>query len=494
MEALVTGIDMKNIDSYTINKIGIPSLVLMERAAFSVYEEIIKLTDNKDKIFIACGTGNNGADGVAIGRMLLIQGYCVVVNVVGDMKNASQAFIKQIEIYKNIQGEIVDDFHLSEYNVIVDAIFGVGLSRNVEDKFYKIIEKINHSLALKVSVDIASGLCSSSGRVLGIALKADVTVTFARKKIGQLINYGLDYTGKLILKEIGYPADAYNNITMKYLAYNNEDLKLLPKRDENSNKGTYGKVLVIAGTKNMAGAAYLSALSSYRMGSGLVEILTVNENREILQTKLPEAIIKTFDSEIPDLALIDSCLKEADVIIIGPGLGLSDTTYIILERVLKVNKKTVVDADALNVIASNQQLTNYYHEDIIITPHIGEMSRLTNRGIVEIKDNIISSCTDYALKYNINCVLKDAGSVISNGKDVYINLSGNSGMATAGSGDVLTGIIGGLMAIGLQPFTAASLGAYIHGRAGDIMADKIGKIPLMASDIIEGIIWAIRKE
>lgn len=486
MEKIVLGSQMKKVDGYTIDKMQIPSLVLMERAAFSVYEEIIKFCDCTGKILVVCGTGNNGGDGLAISRMLCLSDYRVCVYIIGNMDSATPEFRKQYEIIKNIQVDIVDDWVPEEYTVIVDALFGVGLSRDVKDKFFQCISQINKSDAMKISVDVPSGLCADTGKIMGISVKADYTVTFGRKKAGLLINQGIDYSGKILVKNIGFPKEAYNQADT-YYACEEKDLEILPKRNENSNKGTYGKLLVIAGQENMAGAAYFSAKAAYRVGTGLVQILSAPENREILQIKIPEAVLVTYDT-------IDKCMEEAGVIVIGPGLGVNNKAVTLVEKALKEKKNIVLDADALNVIAKNPNLYSYFHDKVIVTPHLGEMSRLTNITVSEIKDHLIQVCDSFADKYGITCILKDSGSIISNGKKVYINTSGNSGMASAGSGDVLTGVIGGLLSIGMTNDLAAVMGAYIHGLAGDIMAAGLGKNALMASDIIDGLIPAMRKE
>lgn len=493
MERIVLGSQMKKADAYTINVIGIPSLVLMERAAAAVYEEIVKLIDKKEKILVVCGIGNNGADGLAVGRMLCLEGFDAAVCIRGNLENATEEFRTQLKIIKNIGSRTVEEFQPREYTVMIDALFGIGLSRKITGEFYDCISRINSSQALKIAVDIPSGLCSDTGTVLGVGVKADYTVTFGRAKTGLFLNDGIDYAGKVIAKEIGFPSAAYNQIESCY-AWEKEDLKLLPVRKENSNKGTYGKVLVIAGTKNMAGAAFLAGKAAYRMGAGLVQLLSVEENRGVLQTLIPEAVLLTYDEEKPDMQKIQEVIEKAEAVVIGPGLGTKEVSKRLLESVLKAEKKTVVDADALNIIAGDPALCGYYHSRVIITPHLGEMSRLMGIGIVQIKENLLKICREYAEKYGITCVLKNAKSVICNGNEVFINLSGNSGMAAGGSGDVLAGIIGGLLAEGVPYEKAGSLGAYIHGLAGDIMAEKMGKTALNAADLLEGLVQISREE
>lgn len=493
MEEIILGSDMKKVDSYTINRLGVPSLVLMERAALGVYEEVIGLCGKDARILIVCGVGNNGADGIALSRMLKIAGYTVDVHIVDGLDKGTEEFHKQLQIIANIQVNKVEQFDVKEYNVIIDAIFGLGLNKEVRGRFYNCIDAVNSSKAVKIAVDIPSGLCSNTGKILGIAVKADYTVTFGRKKAGLVINDGPDYTGRLITKEIGFPDAAYGGIN-KYFAYERKDISLLPKRRENSNKGTYGKLLVIAGEKNMSGAAFLVSKAAYRTGVGLVRIFSVEDNREILQTLIPEAVLTTYVPEADNIHLLESVIRHADAIVAGPGLGTEPAAEILVKHALLSKKKIVLDADALNIIANNEELTGLYHSGVIITPHIGEMSRLTGLSAGEVKDNIIPVCSDYASKHGITCVLKDAKSVICNGSEIFINILGNSGMAVAGSGDVLAGIIGGLLASGFPTDKAGAFGACLHGLAGDIIADKTGKNALMATDIIEGLLSVSREE
>ncbi len=275
-------------------------------------------------------------------------------------------------------------------------------------------------------------------------------------------------------------------------SYVKNDLSLMPARPQKSNKGTFGRVLCICGSHSMAGAAYLSAKAALRTGSGLVEILTPECNRTVLQTLLPEAIVTVYDSDNVSEDIIDSALSRATSVVCGCGIGVSAASRKILARVLRsCEKPTVLDADALNLIARNPSLLKYT-KGKILTPHPAEASRLTGKDISEITESIPTECRGLAKKYSLTCVLKDHNTAVSDGSErVYINTTGNSGMATAGSGDVLAGIIGGILSQNrdnaLSSLQAASLGVYIHGLAGDTAALTVGEYSLIASDIVDAL-------
>lgn len=503
MRNLVTGQQMKAIDAYTINEIGIPSLVLQERAAWCIASEVKKRVPKGTKVWAVCGTGNNGADAAAAARMLQLAGYPAALLLAGDRERETEECSLQRKICEKlgIPSYSWQDVKAELDGVILDGLFGVGLTRTIEGEFRQCMELISSEPAkLKVAVDIPSGIHSDSGAVMGIALKADVTVTFGWEKCGTVLFPGREYAGEVVIGDIGFPQLAYEKVMLRnrqeinqYFAYEPRDLKQLPKRPEYSNKGTFGHVLIAAGSKNMSGAAYLSAKVAYRCGAGLVKILTVEENREILQQQLPEAIVAVYSPEMawedPDRfgqVLEEHCVW-ADTVVLGPGLGTEPYVKELVAGVLSAACSTViVDADGLNVIAANPELTRYYTENIIITPHLGEMARLTGKTIKEIQKDVPGTAADYAVKWGITCVLKD-GATAAADRDgrIYLNTSGNSAMAKAGSGDVLTGIIGALCGQGMEPFDGAVLGDYLHGLAGDRYREKHGKISMLAGELAD---------
>lgn len=272
-------------------------------------------------------------------------------------------------------------------------------------------------------------------------------------------------------------------------SYTHKDLSLMPRRPEDSNKGTFGRVLCVCGSRGMAGAALLCAKAALRTGAGLVEILTPEDNRIILQTALPEAIVSTYDPSSPDTALIEAAVGRADAVVCGCGLGTSRDPLFVLSRVLRICRvPLVLDADALNLIALSPSLIKYA-KNAIITPHPGEMSRLTGMTVDEIQSDRENVCLSFSQKHGLVCVLKGHRTVVSDGEKIYLNTSGNSGMATAGSGDVLAGIVGGILAQNksgsLTTLQVAALAVYIHGLCGDIAAKNLGEYSLIASDIID---------
>lgn len=497
MEYILTGKQAKLIDQYSIQTVGIPSIVLMERAAMTVTEEIIAVTEKTMPVLVLAGVGNNGADGLAVARMLSHAGYQMVdVIVLGKTEKATKEWNCQKNILDSLQipvrtvqdGEVGEYIEREDYKIIVDAIFGIGLTRNVEGIFEKVIDRVNQKDAFVVAVDIASGIHSDTGAIMNMAIMADMTVTFGYQKLGQILYPGTEYTGKLIVRDIGFPSTALEEIKNKAFTYTKQDLEMLPYRPSNGNKGSFGKVLIIAGSKNMAGAAYLSGAAAYSMGAGLVRILTVEENREILQILLPEAIMTTYNSKKIDWSSIQESLDFADVIVLGPGLSQDDYAKDIVDYVMK-NRKVplILDADGINLLVKLQKWC-YDRKDLIMTPHLGEFSRLTSKPIDQLKKDLLTNAKIFAKEYGVIIVCKEARTIVAKEKeDFYINKSGNSGMAVGGSGDVLTGIIAGLLAGRCDSLFSARMGVYLHGLAGDWAKERYGEYSMKASDLIQGI-------
>lgn len=498
MKYLVNGKEMKEIDRQSIEEFKIPSLVLMERAALAVADEAAKLAPKGGRVLAACGTGNNGADGIAAARILFLRGMDAVILLPDMEKRGSQEFLVQLEIAEKLGIPIYGsrDFVPGTYDVVIDGIFGIGLSRNVEGVYKNMIELLSFlsqesEKTTVVAVDVPSGISSDTGKIMGCGLKADVTVTFGEQKLGQALFPGKEFCGRLVVADIGFPAAARGNEESYVRCYEYADLRLIPKRAAYSNKGTYGKVLVAAGAVNMAGAAYLSALAAYRCGAGLVKVLTVEENRTVIQELLPEAVLASYRGDWADRCqedfkdYIKNQLDWADVIVLGPGLGKSSHAKTLVETVLSdAYVPIILDADAVNLTAQNRQFLNYFTENIIITPHLGEMARLTGQTVDEIREDLVGTAKRFTEQYGVTCVLKDAATVISR-KDgrLFINSSGSPAMAKGGSGDVLSGTIAGLIAIGMEDCEAASFGAYLHGLAGERAAAALGVHSVLAGEL-----------
>lgn len=489
MEYIVTKNEMQAIDAYTIEKVGIPQAVLMERAALAVVEEIERIDRRKGRILIAVEGGNNGGDGLAAARMLSERGYPVDIYYVGGIPHVSPQFESQRNILTQIGQRLRKTIPNRDYAIIVDGIFGVGLSREVTGSQKKAIESLNQMKGIKVAIDIPSGLDATTGEILGTAFRADYTVTFGLKKLGMFFGAGIDCCGEIICKNIGFPKVSIQSVKPKIYAYEPQDLVKLPKRFNNSNKGSYGKVAVIAGSKNMSGAAFLCSKAAYSTGVGLVKIYTHESNRVVLQSQLPEAVMMTYDDYEGALSCVEDAVKWASVIVVGPGLGVDSTSERMLyELLLNSEVPMVLDADALNILSNNMGMLKACSVPIVMTPHMMEMSRLIGKDVSKIAKDRFAIAKRFAKEYEVCLVLKDAKSIVTNGgEQTYMNLAGNNGMSTGGSGDVLAGIIAGMLAGGLDLFEAAQIGTYVHCLAGDKAAEKKGKYAMLASDIISSL-------
>lgn len=488
MEYLVFADEMKYYDQQTIEEKKIPSMVLMERAALAVVEVMEERDLKKDKILVVCGSGNNGGDGFAIARLLYLKGYHVDVTFLGVLSHCTKECYLQQEILRNFGFKYNSNIPDKEYTVIVDAIFGIGLARSIEGSYEEVIRTLNSLQAYKVAVDIPSGISTDSGKVMGVAFQADVTVTFAFRKVGLVLYPGASYAGRVVVKDIGIIKQEWTRHYPSICSYQKTDLSELPPRKPYSNKGTYGKVLLIAGSDQISGAAYLSGKAAYRIGAGYVKIFTPKENRVILQSQLPEALLSVYEANEFEKEL-KVALSWADTVAIGPGIGENKNAEKILRYVLsECQKPLLIDADGINILARHMEDRSHYQGNLILTPHVKEFSRLTKKELRVLTEDLVKEAYEFAKQNQLICVAKDARTVVTDGvQNIYLNQSGNSGMATAGSGDVLTGIIAGLLAQGMAPFLAASLGVYMHGLAGDAAKERIGEYAMMADDIIDHI-------
>ena len=496
MQLWVNAAQMKAADQYTIQKLGVPSLELMEHAAQACVQVLEDEKFDLSHFCVVCGSGNNGGHGFAIARILQNNRYSVETFCVGNPEHYTEETQEQMYRLQECGGKIIYGMPQEDsYSVVIDAVFGVGLSRKVEGRYRQVIEQMNRMRGTKFAVDIPSGLSATTGCILGCAFKADYTVTFQLKKIGLELSQGRTMAGKVIVPDIGISTDSICE-DQEIVRTAGKDIyrKMLPDRPEDSNKGTYGRLLVIAGSKGMAGAAYLNAHAAYMTGAGLVRIYTSSDNREILQTLLPEAIITTYEEYNKEELL--SLLTWADGVCIGSGLGMSRLSEKILKTVIEyVKVPCLIDADGLNLLAENNNYLNQMAERrFVITPHMKEMSRLTGTPVEELKADRIQILKDFISRYRITCVLKDSRTLIaSEEKGIRMNLTGNSAMAKAGSGDVLAGVISGWMVQGKETEDAAELGTYIHGLSGDLAKFEKGVYSVMARDLIEYISKALMK-
>ena len=496
MQLWVNAAQMKAADQYTIQKLGVPSLELMEHAAQACVQVLEDEKVDLSHVCVVCGSGNNGGDGFAIARILQNNRYSVETFCVGNPEHYTEETQEQMHRLQECGGKITYGMPQEDsYSVVIDAVFGVGVSRKVEGRYRQVIEQMNRMRGTKFAVDIPSGLSATTGCILGCAFKADYTVTFQLKKIGLELSQGRTMAGRVIVPDIGISTDSICE-DQEIVRTAGKDIyrKMLPDRPEDSNKGTYGRLLVIAGSKGMAGAAYLNAHAAYMTGAGLVRIYTSSDNREILQTLLPEANVTTYEEYNKEELL--SLLTWADSVCIGSGLGMSRLSEKILKTVIEyVKVPCLIDADGLNLLAENKNYLNQMAERrFVITPHMKEMSRLTGTPVEELKADRIQILKDFISRYRITCVLKDSRTLIaSEEKGIRMNLTGNSAMAKAGSGDVLAGVISGWMVQEKEAEDAAELGTYIHGLSGDLAKFEKGVYSVMARDLIEYISKALMK-
>ena len=483
MKPILSAAQMKACDQATITSHGVPSLVLMERAALAVTAEIkAQFPDTSTPVAIICGSGNNGGDGVAIGRMLYLAGYPVQLLVLGNAAHYTTQLQAEIDMARSYGVPFVGECQeFTAPGIIVDAIFGIGLSRPVEGQYAHAITYINSSAAYTLAVDIPSGFSADTGVMLGAGVQADCTVTFAYEKLCLYLSDCAAAAGRIVTADVGIYLSSTDDCCTHLFA---EDLQFIPRRAKTANKGTCGRVLVIAGSADIYGACYLSARAAMVAGSGLVKVYTHENNRAALSVALPEAMYEFYDSFDP--AQLDSLMSWPDVILIGPGLSTTDISRQIFEYLVSnVSKPLVIDADGINLLSQRLDLLNAITVPVILTPHLKEMSRLCGLSVSEINNSMVDTADSFAKKYHCSLVLKNYATVIAcQNHAPYICTSGNEALATAGSGDVLAGIIASLLGQGLSPEMAASLGALLHGHSGASASDDTGIRGLLASDII----------
>lgn len=488
MQKLVTGTLMKALDEATTQKFGMPPVVLMEQAAIAFTDKFRELYPQAKHILVICGCGNNGGDGIAIARLLNQRGVSATVCIPEMKSRCSELFTLQWSIYTGYGYPVTEQPLERAWDGIVDAMFGTGLSRAMGEPYATLTDQLNRLPVPRIAVDIASGLSADDGQIPGAVFHADDTITFSFGKIGSYVYPGAGVSGRVHVVPIGITWESAPEKAEALCAFTKEDHNLFPRRVPDSHKGTYGKLLIIAGSYKMAGAAVLSGMAAYQCGCGLVKVMTAADNREIILHHLPEAILSLYGKTL-DPEEVRKDLEWASAVVIGPGLGTDPLAEELLELVIKYCKKPLLmDADALNMMSGQMKPGCC----AVVTPHLGEMSRLTGKPIGQIKGSEISCAREFSSQYHCVTVLKGSRTITAVPKEsgqigMYINLSGNSGMSTAGSGDVLSGIIGGLMAQGRLPELAAPLGVYIHGLAGDAAAEAVGMISMTASDIAQSL-------
>lgn len=504
---------MKEIDRMAIEEWGIAGLVLMENAGRAVVDALEKELGEvkKQRFLVVCGKGNNGGDGFVITRHLLNRGAevnCFILGKIdelkGDARTNAQILINNG--YEIIEVSTLDELSrllalTSRASVVIDAIFGTGLSSPPQGIFAKVIQLLNESGNYVVSVDIPSGIDADTGGVLEPAIRADLTVTMGVPKYGLLLYPGRAYAGKLIVADIGIPYQLLKERTKTFLIDEEFVRQNLPRRPADGHKGSFGSCLLLCGSRGYSGACVLAGMAAVRSGAGLIHlgypkgISQVIESCAIEPVKhpLPETDSETLSPAA--LPFILELLSKVDSIAIGPGISTHpETKKLLLELLPRLEKPTVIDADGLNNFAGAIEILKEVKAPLILTPHPGELSRLISKNPAEINANRITVAREFALNHKCVLVLKGAPTVIATPDgQVFVNPTGNSGLASGGTGDVLTGLLAGLIAQGASPINAALIGTFLHGLAGDIGAEELTGYSLAAGDLLNYIPKALAK-
>ena len=486
----------KKIDSFAINELKIPSIVLMENAAISFVKHI---DENEDNFLIICGKGNNGGDGYAIARQLFSKGKNVKIFCISNEDMSNDCMINY-KICKNMGIKIFYEIEeldklLLDCNVVIEGIFGTGLNSEIKGIYREIIEKTNTASNNKAiySIDIPSGINGDTGEIMGISVKADITISFVTYKKGFLNSKIKDYLGKVIIENIGLNETNINHLVKEYYLTSDMVKSFHIKRDEDSHKGDFGKVLIFAGSSGFYGAGNIVAKSCVRTGAGLTTVIT-DKNNFSLNVFVPEAMSFpiNFDNINENLEKLENEISNYDVITIGPGIGKSQQAFSIFEKLINIEKndkgntiKLVLDADALNLLAENRELFEKIRNRSVLTPHLVEFSRLTGFSPEVINKNKFEIAKEFSKKYGIILLLKGKNTIITNGEELFANSTGNSHMANGGMGDCLTGIICSLAGQKYDLMKSANIGAYLHGKIADELVRR--QYTVNATDVIDNI-------
>ena len=498
MKAVFTAAEMAGLDNYAINELNIPGVILMENAGRGIADVAMKmLTDAANRnIHIYCGSGNNGGDGYVVARHLLNHGAIVRVFVLAAKDKISGDAKINLDILYSLgcQPEFITaPPKAATPDLIVDAMLGTGVKGGLKGLYAAAANAINSLGCPVLAVDIPTGVNADTGQIAGSAVHATVTTTMAAHKRGLLFSPGREWVGDLEIVDISMPPFVIENRDSKVCLVDAGFVsRTLPRRSPDAYKNKAGTVQVIAGAVGFTGAAMLTGKSVLRSGAGLCYLSIPKSLNVIFESALAEVITQPVEDkgagylQKSQLEKVLADAKDKDIIAIGPGLGQAKETGDLVHELLRtLEKPLVLDADGLNHCAGKTELFSDYQGDLVLTPHPGEFSRLTNLPVNEIVNNRVDVVREYARKWNCIIILKGAPTTTAapNGR-VYINSTGNAGMATAGSGDVLTGIVAGLMAQGIGAEQAAVAAVYVHGLAGDMAADEFGQFGMMAGDIL----------
>lgn len=481
---LYSAASAREIDRLATARFDIASFELMTRAARAAYRIIRERLPLAQRFVIACGHGNNAGDGYVLARLLRESGREVRVLALdgqlpgqGDAERASKLWIEsggKVDLLSSSSS-------IPECEVLIDALFGIGLSRDLEGSAVAAVRAINASSAYRIALDLCSGLCADTGRIRGVAVEADLSIAFIVGKLGQFTGEGRAVSGEILVESLNLPQSLMESVSAQasVLVQSELDAALRPRR-RSGHKGDYGQVLVIGGDYGMGGAVRLAAEAALRVGAGRVTVATRAEHVAPLLAARPELMVRSVQGP----GELKPLLQRASVLLAGPGLGLSPWSESLLMTAAEANLPTVLDADALNLLAQEACLLP---EFLVLTPHPGEAARLLECGTAEIQADRMAALQRLVLAFQATVVLKGSGTLVGDGRAAPgLCVQGNPGMATAGSGDVLGGIVAGLLAQGLKPLGAARCGVLLHAQAGDLAA-RAGERGLLAADLLESL-------
>jgi len=511
---LVTANEMQKMDRSTIESFGLPGRILMEnagRGATQFFLEHFKNAVNK-KIGVIAGRGNNGGDGFVIARYLVQRGISVTVYLLTERQKVSGDAAANLKLLPPLEVPVIEipdaetfSAHktaMRHVTIWIDAILGTGLKSDVKGFFRDVIDFINQTNKPVFAVDIPSGLNSDTGRPCGSCVRADATATFAFAKTGHFLFPGADYTGNLKIIDIGIPPHIANDVSpLQYLLTPDLIRAVFHPRPSDAHKGHTGHLLVIAGSPGKTGAAAMTATSAMRSGAGLVTLGIPVSLNPVLETQVMEVMTDPLPETVQGILgeasfnRIMDLLSDKKCLAIGPGIGTAPETKMLFKHLLQENKKPVViDADGLNILSGHTEILKDLDAPVVLTPHPGEMARLMRTTSADVQKDRIQCARNFAEKFNVHVVLKGARTVVAHPDGrVFINPTGNPGMASGGMGDVLTGVIAGFIAQGHSPELAAHAGVYLHGAAADSLAKNKGPFGYLATDVMNTLPEAIKK-
>lgn len=482
---LYTAEQTRLLDKTAINEAGIPGFTLMKRAAKSAFSVLMQRWPHARSITVLCGAGNNGGDGFVMATLAVQRGWTVQARYVGDAMFAQQLRGEAFEAWQWACAEGVEflPFDADEPlrgEVVVDAMLGTGLNGTVKPSFIAAIKRVNKSNKPVLAVDIPSGLSADTGSVLGEAVRASVTVTFIGLKLGLLMHEAVDYVGELVFESLRLPDSVYESVNVSAFRLSDEDIEAcLPRRKRSAHKGDFGHLLVIGGDHGMGGAAIMAAEAAVNAGAGKVTLATRPEHVTAALMRCPEVMVQGINSGQELVPLLD----KVDAVVFGPGLGLGAWAEQMLQALWNSSLPCVVDADGLTLLKRTGKLYEVDRANWVITPHPGEASRLLSMPTAQVQQDRLSSAQRLHEQTGATVVLKGAGTLVTDGDVMHLCAAGNPGMASGGMGDVLSGVIGALVAQKLSTIDAARIGVYAHAAAADRCAAATGERGLKATDL-----------